>query len=219
MAGADRVDSGGLRLAGDSFHALRRFSSPSEAVAAGIGLVVEDRKALGLLLPASVRDNISLASLKSLHGRSGLIDREAETALATAQREALDIRCQSLDQSVKELSGGNQQKVLIARWLALDLPVLLFDEPSRGVDARAKARIGSLIRALAAAGKTVVVVSSETAELLKLADRIVVLSNGRLADSFTAAEASEQRLLGACFRFYARDPQLGAPAHTEEIPL
>lgn len=216
--GADRADQGGVRLAADGFATLRRFRSPGEAVAAGIGLVVEDRKSQGLLLPASVQHNISLGSLGALRGRFGLLEQGREAALAASRCEALDIRCHSLDQAVHELSGGNQQKVLIARWLALDLPVLLFDEPGRGVDARAKARIATLLRELAAAGKAIVVVSSETAELFELSDRIAVLSNGRLAETFTAGEASEQRLLAACFRFYRREPGPGAPAHPEEIP-
>jgi ribose transport system ATP-binding protein len=212
LFGADCADKGCVRLASEDFAKAHRFQSPAQAVAAGIGMVVEDRKAQGLLLPASVCANLSLSSLRALSGRSGLLDRGAEHALAEQQRAALDIQCQHLGQPVRELSGGNQQKVLIGRWLALDLPILLFDEPTRGVDARAKAGIGMQIRALAAAGKAVVVISSESAELLHLADRIAVLSNGRLADTFSAAEASEQRLLAASFRHYSKPA-----AHTSEI--
>jgi ribose transport system ATP-binding protein len=218
LFGADRADHGCLRLASDGFRKAYRFDSPSQAVAAGIGLVVEDRKAQGLLLAASVRENLSLGQLSQLSNRLGLMDRRRESELAKTQCAALDIQCQHLEQPVRELSGGNQQKVLMGRWLALDLPILLFDEPSRGVDARAKARIGAQIRALAAAGKAVLVVSSETAELRSLADRIAVLSNGRLAETLAAAEASEARLLEASFRYYARSPQLGPPTHADEIP-
>ncbi|WP_218943389.1 sugar ABC transporter ATP-binding protein [Exilibacterium tricleocarpae] len=201
--GADRADSGWLRFAGDDFTAGRRPASPAEAIACGIGMVVEDRKAEGLLLSQSLLANISIGSLSKLRSRLGFIDTEAETRLVETATAALAVKSDSLEQPVSTLSGGNQQKVLIARWLLRDLQVLLFDEPTRGVDARAKLRIHRLLRELAQRGKAVVMVSSETRELLQVADRIAVLSNGRLAGEFDARTLSEEQLLEASFKYYS----------------
>ena len=181
-------------------------------MAAGIGLVVEDRREQGLLLPLGIDRNISLASYGALQGPGGLIDSAAEAGLAARYCEALAVHCAGTGQPVRELSGGNQQKVLIARWLARDFPVLLFDEPGRGVDASAKARIHTLIREAAAAGRGVVVVSSENDELFAVSDRILALSRGRIAGEFDAATVTEEALLTACFRYHARDH------HAEEEP-
>ncbi len=205
--GADRVQSGGIRLATDQFARLRRMRSPQEAVRSGLGLVVEDRKSQGLLLQASIARNLSLARLPDLHSRLGLMDTAREVELAASMCRSLDINYRALDQTLRELSGGNQQKVLIGRWLLKELPILLFDEPGRGVDARAKARIRRLVRELAAAGKALVVVSSETDELRALADRILVLSNGRVAGEFATADFDENAFLAACFRFYSAGAQ------------
>lgn len=201
--GADPADRGCLRLAADDFREAHRFLRPAQAIAAGIGLVVEDRREQGLLLPAGIDRNISLACLGGLHDRLGRIDGAAEARLAERQCDALAVQCLSLAQPVAQLSGGNQQKVLIGRWLARDLPILLFDEPGRGVDASAKARIHGLIRAAAAAGRGVVVVSSETEELFAVSDRILALSRGRVAGEFDAATVSEETLLAACFRYHS----------------
>lgn len=203
--GADRVDSGGLRLAADQFSTLRRMRSPQEAVRSGLGLVVEDRKSQGLLMQASITHNLSLARLPDLHSRLGMMHTAREADLADTLCRSLEINYRGLEQPVRELSGGNQQKVLIGRWLLKQLPILLFDEPGRGVDARAKARIQQLVRELAAAGKAVIVVSSETEELKALADRILVLSNGRVAGEFATADLDESDFLAACFRFYSSD--------------
>lgn len=209
--GADRVDSGGIRLAADQFSRLRRMRSPQEAVRAGLGLVVEDRKSQGLLLQSSIARNLSLARLPDLHSRLGVMDTARENDLAATMCRSLDIHYRALDQTLRELSGGNQQKVLIGRWLLKALPILLFDEPGRGVDARAKARIQLLVRELAAAGKAVVVVSSETEELRALADRILVLSNGRVAGEFATGDFDENAFLTACFRFYSDGAQGSHP--------
>lgn len=205
LFGADPADRGALRLAADGFATAHRFRRPADAMAAGIGLVVEDRREQGLLLPLGIDRNISLASYGALRGPGGLIDSAAEAGLAARYCEALAVRCAGTGQPVRELSGGNQQKVLIARWLARDFPVLLFDEPGRGVDASAKARIHTLIREAAAAGRGVVVVSSENDELFAVSDRILALSRGRLAGEFDAATVTEEALLAACFRYHARD--------------
>ncbi|HEY7775716.1 MAG TPA: ATP-binding cassette domain-containing protein, partial [Kineobactrum sp.] len=205
------ADAGGIRLAADNFSRLQRLRSPAEAIAAGIGLVVEDRKDQGLLLDKSIAMNISLGQLDTLHNSLGMVDDKAIAATSAAMCRQLDIKHDNLQQPVAELSGGNQQKVLIARWLLQDLQILLFDEPGRGVDARSKLLIQELIRDLAARGKAVIVVSSETEELLALADRVAVLSNGRLAGEFAANTVTEQALLEASFRFYTTPGQSAAP--------
>jgi ribose transport system ATP-binding protein len=200
--GADVADSGAVRVASDGFGTAHRFRRPADAIAAGIGLVVEDRRDQGLLLPAGIDHNISLATLPGLHDALGRLDSGRERRLAEMQCAALDVRSRGVTQPVRELSGGNQQKVLIARWLSRELPVLLFDEPGRGVDAAAKARIHRLLRELAAAGRAVIVVSSENEELFAVSDRILVLSRGRLAGEFTRDAVDEEALLAACFRFH-----------------
>ena len=208
--GADEADSGCIRLATDEFTIARRFRSPAEAMAHGIGMVVEDRKAQGLFLDASVRRNITFAKLRELTGTLRVVDRETERELAATMAKRLHIHCDSPTQRVATLSGGNQQKTLIARWLACDFGILLFDEPGRGVDINAKSRIHELIRALTHSGKAIVVVSSETPELLSLADRIAVMSNGRLAEVFDRPDVSEAALLEASFRYYASAEAMGA---------
>ena len=126
--------------------------------------------------------------------------REAE--LAEPYVTLLNIKYDSQQQAVGQLSGGNQQKVLIARWLSMELPILLFDEPTRGVDARTKQAIHRVLRDLVAAGNAVVMVSSETQELLTLSDRLIVMSNGRIAAEISAEEATQERILRASFRYY-----------------
>lgn len=202
--GADRADSGALRFAQDNFQRAQVMRSPREAIDAGIGLVVEDRKGQGLLLQDSISSNMCLGKLRELTHTGGVVSAADEHAMASEMCEKLQIKCDAFGQPVAQLSGGNQQKVLIARWLLNDLPVLLFDEPTRGVDARAKSSIQSLLGTLAAAGKAVVVVSSETDELIKVSDRILVMSNGRLACEFNAREVTEEQLLEASFKYYSK---------------
>jgi len=203
--GADLAHSGCIRLAADTFDTPRLMRSPAEGINHGIGMLVEDRKAQGLFLSGSIVDNISFTVLDRLTNKLGVVASNAEEQLSAFMGEKLSIQYDSMQQPVSSLSGGNQQKTLIARLLAKDLSILLFDEPSRGVDARAKARIQQLIREQAAKGKAVLVVSSETQELLKIADRIAVMSNGQLAGVFDAVELSEEKLLAASFRFYGSE--------------
>ena len=206
--GADIAETGGMRSGGDKFAKLHRFRSPQEAIQAGIGMIVEDRKDQGLMLDISITSNISIGSLASAktgpRNAVGWLNSAAESQLAGQISEKLMIKYDCLEQPVSELSGGNQQKVLIARWLIKDLPILLFDEPGRGVDARAKALIHKIIREQAARGKAVVVVSSETRELVEVSDRIVVMSNGRLAGEFDPDKVGEEQLLEASFKYYSK---------------
>jgi ABC-type sugar transport system ATPase subunit len=166
---------------------------PHDAIRAGIGYVTEDRKGDGLALELSVLENISLVALPT---RAGFIDRRRERERATAQREALRIRTASLDRPVQVLSGGNQQKVMLARWLEADTSVLFFDEPGRGVDIGAKAEMFELIGELAKQGKAVVIISSYLPELLNMCDRIVVMRDGAIAAEVARSAFSEEHIVG-----------------------
>jgi ribose transport system ATP-binding protein len=178
------------------------ISEPSDAIRAGIGMVPEDRKQDGLLLAQSIRVNTTLATLAQHIHRGGWLDGAAENRTSNTMRERLAVRCASIEQSVAELSGGNQQKVVIGRWLARDCEVLLFDEPTRGIDVAAKDMIYALLRDLAAAGKAVVMVSSELTELMSLCDRIVVMSAGRIAGEFLPGQWSQEKITHAAFSGY-----------------
>jgi ribose transport system ATP-binding protein len=165
--------------------------TPLDAIRHGIALVADDRKAKGLILSASLRDNIALAS-----GRTDVFIRTAhETRAAARFTRELRIKSTGLDQAVGHLSGGNQQKIVLAKWLFAGARVFLLDEPTRGIDVRSKAEIYDLVRALAQGGAAVLMASSEHEELLGLADRIVVMHRGCIAGSLTRAEATEERIV------------------------
>lgn len=170
--GADRAD-GGQVLLGDPPQRLS-LRSPADSVRQGVALITEDRKGEGLLLDQSISANLALGNLPAL-ARHGVIDRRREEALARRQVEALRVRCADTAQAVGELSGGNQQKVVIGRWLERDCQVLLFDEPTRGIDVGAKFDIYALLAELTRRGKALVVVSSDLRELMLICDRIGVL--------------------------------------------
>lgn len=209
--GADRADAGTVEV-GDALP--RRFRSPRQAVAAGLAMVPEDRKEHGLLLPCSVRVNATLAHLRTFRKWGGRLDRRAEAIAAEKAGAAMDLRSNGVEQPVVELSGGNQQKVLIGRWLMQDADVYLFDEPTRGIDVAAKTTMYRLLGDLARQGKACVVVSSEMEELMALCDRIAVLSQGRLVRAFTRDEWSHQSLLAAAFEHVTGAPSI----HGEENP-
>ncbi|AOX09863.1 MULTISPECIES: sugar ABC transporter ATP-binding protein [Pseudomonas] len=199
--GADRADSGGIAL-GQPPQAVN-IDSPKAAVRAGIALITEDRKGEGLLLTQSISANIALGNLGAV-SRAGVLDGEAEKALAERQIQAMRIRSAGAQQVVGELSGGNQQKVVIGRWLERDCQVLLFDEPTRGIDVGAKFDIYGLLAELARQGKALVVVSSDLRELMLICDRIAVLSAGRLIDTFARDHWSQDQLLAAAFAGYQK---------------
>ncbi|MCA0376824.1 MAG: sugar ABC transporter ATP-binding protein [Gemmatimonadetes bacterium] len=173
-----------------------RIRTPRDAIRAGIGFVTEDRKAQGLVLDRSVRDNIALATTRAL-SLWGVMRSHAERALAQESIERLRIRTPSDTQRVRLLSGGNQQKVVLAKWLATGARVLLLDEPTRGVDVHAKQEIYRLIADLAAQGTAVLVISSELPEVVAIADRTLVMRDGRIVSEFDRAQATPERLL-AC---------------------
>jgi ABC-type sugar transport system ATPase subunit len=169
--------------------------SPEAAIRAGIGLVPEDRKQQALFLALAVRLNLSIAALGRLTRRFGFIDDRAEAALVDEYRQRLNIRMASPQVEVGNLSGGNQQKVVLARWLALQPKVLIVDEPTRGIDVAAKAEVHQLLFELAETGIAILAISSELAEVLTLSDRILTMREGRLTGDVPIDEASEERLM------------------------
>jgi ribose transport system ATP-binding protein len=173
-----------------------RFASPADAIAAGLALAPEDRKIEGLILDMSSRENASLACLHRAR-RWGLLNKQRETAQIQDVLERIHWRGSALDHPVRSLSGGNQQKVILAKWLATQPKVLLLDEPTRGIDINARSEIYTLIDELTATGLSVILVSSELPELLALADRIMVMCEGRKTAEFERSAATPQLLLEA----------------------
>ena len=174
--GADRMDGGQIRVNGSPV----KIRAPRDAVQAGIGYLSEDRKHFGLALGLDVRSNIALTHLARFQNAFGVVDEAALDATADGYIKQLAIRTPSARQEVRLLSGGNQQKVVIAKWLLRDPDILIFDEPTRGIDVGAKAEIYVLLQGLAAAGKAIIVISSELPEVLRLSHRIAVMCEGRL---------------------------------------
>ncbi|MFB4370338.1 MULTISPECIES: sugar ABC transporter ATP-binding protein [unclassified Pseudomonas] len=205
--GADRADSGEVAIGNPPVPVQVR--SPAEAVRNGIALITEDRKGEGLLLGQPIAANLALGNMPAV-SKHGVMRPAAEQALAQRQIDAMRIRCNGAHQAVVELSGGNQQKVVIGRWLERDCQVLLFDEPTRGIDVGAKFEIYGLLGELARQGKALVVVSSDLRELMLICDRIGVLSAGRLIETFDRDDWTQDRLLAAAFAGYrSREALLG----------
>jgi len=170
------------------------INQPQDALAAGIGMVTEDRKGLGLIPALGVGENITLSALRSF-SRGPLVDRGAAAASARSQMESFGVKASSPAQPIAQLSGGNQQKALLARCLLNDPELIILDEPTRGIDIGAKAEIYALIQRLARAGKAVLLVSSELPEVLSLAHRIVVLRRGSVAATLDAASTDQETVL------------------------
>ncbi|MFF1918421.1 sugar ABC transporter ATP-binding protein [Streptomyces sp. NPDC058239] len=210
LAGALSLESGELCVEGRK---LRRLSSAG-AIRAGISLLPEDRKAEGIVPGLSVRENIVLAAMPRL-SRFGVISRRKQDRIVDIFMKRLRIKAASPEQKVGELSGGNQQKVLLARWLCLEPKVLLLDEPTRGIDVGAKAEVQSLIDDLAREGLAVLLISSDIEELIEGADRIVVLRGGSVAGELTGDEVTESHLLEV-LADHSPAPAGKAPAAQEE---
>ncbi len=183
--------AGAVRLHG----AAQKIAAYSDAVKAGIVYLSEDRKGSGVFLDMSIAQNISVLDLKSLTNAAGLLDGRAEAALAEDFARRLAVRMGGIEAPVKSLSGGNQQKVAIAKQLAVKPKVILMDEPTRGIDVGAKTEIHRLLRELARSGIGIVVISSEMPELLGLADRVLVVREGRIAGELGAEEMSEEAVI------------------------
>lgn len=171
------------------------IGSARAAMDLGIAYVSEDRRKLGLAMSLPIFANISLASLRKLMGLFGLIDRRAESDMAEGYRKQLDIRSPDTLIEVGKLSGGNQQKVMLAKWLETNPTVLIFDEPTRGIDVGAKAEVHGIIRMLAAKGVAIIVISSDLPEVLALADRVLVMREGRQAGLLGITEATQERVI------------------------
>lgn len=187
---SEKIESGTVRLRGD----VLRLGGPRAAIKAGLALVPEDRKRHGLILNSAVRENISLPILKKL-SRFGVVSKPKEEKLASDAIEKLSIRTPSDRQQVANLSGGNQQKVVLAKALATEAELIILDEPTRGIDVGAKREIYELINKLAAAGKTILVVSSEMEELIGISDRIIVLKDGRVAGELTEESITQEKIM------------------------
>ncbi|AMX95154.1 sugar ABC transporter ATP-binding protein [Mesorhizobium ciceri] len=189
LAGADRATAGTIAIDGKA----ARFFSPRDAIAAGVGLVPEERKREGIVPLRSITSNMALASMAVFAPR-GLIDHARLKQVAAEKMSRVNLRPFLLDRPIRLFSGGNQQKAIIGRWLAAGTRILLFDEPTRGIDVGAKAEIYHLIEELAAEGHAVVVVSSELPEVIRLADRVLVMRDGTIAAELDRANLSEQAI-------------------------
>ncbi len=194
LFGLEAIDSGTVRLGGR----LLAPRSPAEAIAAGVAYLPEDRRRHGVILDLPVSANLTLATLSYVSHR-GLIDRSEESAVARRLVQALAIKTPSVDAPVRQLSGGNQQKVALGRWLVEPPRLLVLDEPTQGVDVGAKAEIHRLIGALARDGMAVLMISSELTEVLGMSDRIVVMREGTTTAAFTRDEATPERVMAAAF--------------------
>jgi ribose transport system ATP-binding protein len=188
--GADRVDAGRVIIAGQE----ARIRSPRGAIALGIGLATEDRKAQGLVLGLGVSANITLADLRAI-ARHGFIRQKAEAAAAGRFVDQLRIRTPSLRQQARLLSGGNQQKVVLAKWLFTECRMLILDEPTRGIDVGAKNEIYQLMNELCSQGRAILMISSELPEVLGVAHRIYVMREGEIAGELTREEATQERIM------------------------
>jgi len=190
------AESGSIKINGREI----KIREPHQAIAAGIGLLTEDRKKTGIMGVLSVRDNMSVASLSkfTIGGilRKPLIEKQCE-----AQRQALSLKTPSLNQQIQNLSGGNQQKVLLSRWLLTDPDILIIDEPTRGIDVGAKSEIHRLMSELAKQGKAIIMVSSEMPEILGMSDRVVVMCEGRLVGEVSRKEATQEKIMELATQF------------------
>jgi ribose transport system ATP-binding protein len=197
--GADPLETGDIYLQGAG--TPTRLRTPREAVRNGIALLTEDRKEQGLLLPLPIRANISITHLDDV-STLGWLDIGREEATARQYVDALGIRCASASQTVANLSGGNQQRVVIAKWLYRNCDILIFDEPTRGIDVGAKFEIYRMLADLAAKGKAILFISSDLKELMAICNRIMVLSAGRVAGTFDRGKWSEEDIMAAAFSGY-----------------
>ena len=193
IAGADVAEGGTVSVDGTAL----RARTPADGIRAGIAFITEDRKGQGLVLGMSVRENVTLAHLAQFVGRDMLVDRSKEDAATDKYIAELRIRTPGPEQIVRNLSGGNQQKVVLAKWLLGNAKVFLFDEPTRGIDVGAKAEIYNLMTGLARAGAAIVMVSSELPEVLGMSHRILVVSGGRIVREFARADATPDAIIAA----------------------
>jgi ribose transport system ATP-binding protein len=188
--GADKKLAGKIFIDGKAV----TINSPGAAVQFGLGLVPEDRKSQGILSEMSVIENITITNLKKLT-RAGFIKKRKETRAANSLVERLKIRLSSIQQRINSLSGGNQQKVILARWLDSNARIIIFDEPTRGIDIAAKAQIHQLMNELLNQGVSIIMISSELPEILEMSDRIMVMREGKISGELKRDEATEEKII------------------------
>jgi rhamnose transport system ATP-binding protein len=193
LFGIAPADGGEIELDGGPVS----VSSPRDAMALGIAYSTEDRRQLGLVMPLSIAANVSLPSLPRFLTSAGMVRRAEERATAETFRQRLSIRAPSVDTPASSLSGGNQQKVVISKWLETNPKVMILDEPTRGIDVGAKVEVHQLIDDLAARGMAIILISSDLPEVLAMSDRILVMREGRQMAIFDHHEASQERVLSA----------------------
>ncbi|MDQ3869994.1 MAG: sugar ABC transporter ATP-binding protein, partial [Chloroflexota bacterium] len=189
--GADRIESGEITVNGRRV----RIKSPADAVSQGIGYLSEDRKRYGLTLDMDVETNIVLAAFRKFLDAFGRVDTRKTRATAERYVKSLAIKTPGLKQKVRNLSGGNQQKVVIGKWLTADTDILIFDEPTRGIDVGAKSEIYHLLNELAGQGKAIVMISSELPEILRMSHRVIVMCEGRLTGELGGREATQEKIM------------------------
>ncbi len=191
--GIDPIGEGEIYIKGNKVH----ISCPWDAINEGVGLVPEDRKGLGLILGMSIKDNMLISKLGQL--KSCVLNKKVLKGITGSYVEDLGIVLRNEEQEVKELSGGNQQKVVIAKWLAMTPDILIMDEPTRGIDVGAKSEIYALMRQLTEAGKSIIMISSEMAEIQKVSDRVIVMHEGSITGELSIEEASKNNIMQAAF--------------------
>jgi ribose transport system ATP-binding protein len=189
--GADPLDSGEVYVYGKK----AQIKDPHDAVKLGIGYLSEDRKRFGVLIGMDVKTNVAIASFKKFMSFSGWMKRSEIQSNAEQYVDTLKIKTPSVHQLVKFLSGGNQQKVVISKWLMQDCQILIFDEPTRGIDIGAKNEIYKLLNELADQGKSLIMISSELPEILRLSHRIITMCEGRITSELTNSEASQEIIM------------------------
>lgn len=191
--GVDAIGEGEIYIQGNKV----KITCPLDAINAGIGLVPEDRKGLGLILGMSIKDNMLISKLGQM--KSAWLKKSFLKKITGTYIEDLGIALRNEDQEVKELSGGNQQKVVIAKWLAMTPDILIMDEPTRGIDVGAKSEIYALMRKLTQAGKSIIMISSEMAEIMKVSDRVIVMHEGSITGELLAEEVTKNNIMHAAF--------------------
>jgi putative multiple sugar transport system ATP-binding protein len=205
LMGAGRTELGmsifgrayGRRISGMAYRNGKEvdISTIDKAISNGIAYATEDRKAYGLILIQEIKDNITLANLEAISDRAGIINEPKELTVTREYRDKLNIKCSSIRQLALNLSGGNQQKVVLSKWLFASPEILILDEPTRGIDVGAKYEIYTIINRLASEGKGIIVISSELPEILGICDRIYVMRDGKIVGEMPASEASQEKVM------------------------
>ena len=190
--GASKYTEGKVYLHNKEIH----FNSPSEAIKHRIGFVTEDRRRTGLLLEKPISENIGLPSLNA-HAKRGIVNVKWEEEVSNEYKKKLDIKAPSIKTITMTLSGGNQQKIILAKWLAAESEILILDEPTRGIDVNAKSEFYALMYNFVENGGSIIMISSEMPEIIGIADRVYIMREGMISGELTARELSEESLIGA----------------------